>query len=239
MKFAIGVLTYKLCSVIIEYMDIPLLYSQLIRIENLNIWQGLSHVGCSKEAYADALKVFCMDLERKIDILAQFQKDENWKGYTAEIHAVKGGLAGIGALELAEQAQKLEDSSIQGTCGLCGDFSANTLGKIKELVISLKSTVLFDSDIKSRKTLPREEVSFDYLKEQLNELYAACSTGNSDKTNALAKELKTKICPAESTELINDSMLDTICNDLENLDYHLVLELLARQPYIRKDSLNK
>ena len=87
--------------------------------------------------------------------------------------------------------------------------------------------------------MPREEVSFDYLKEQLNELYTACCTGNSEKTNALAKKLRTKTCPGESTELISDSMLDTICNDLENLDYHLVLELLAQQPYIRKDSLNK
>ena len=214
------------------------MYSQLIRLENLNIWQGLSHVGCSKEAYADALRVFCKDLEKKIEILARFLEEQNWKGYTAEIHAVKGGLAGIGALELAEQAQKLEDSSVQGTYAFCREFSGNTLEKLKDLVISLKSTVLFDNEIKSRKTHPREEVSFDYLKEELNKLYTACLTGNSDKTNILAKELRTKTCSEEAAELISDSMLDTICTDLENLDFHLVLELLAQQPYIRNASLN-
>ncbi|MCL1815927.1 MAG: Hpt domain-containing protein [Treponema sp.] len=205
-------------------MNLALLYSQLIRVEGLDIWEGLAHVGCSREVYADALRLFCGDLEKRNAVFKEFQDQESWEEYAACAHAVKGGLAGIGAWELAEKARELENAARKGDYEFCRESSAGALEEIKKLIASLKSSVLF-----SKEAVKREKVSRDYLEKKLSKLYLACSSGDSAEADALIRELKTKTCGEE-----NDAIVDMICTNVENLDYHLALQILAEQPYIKK-----
>jgi len=201
-------------------MDVSLLYSQLIRIEELNIWEGLSHVGCSREVYADALRIFSRELKKRASALAEHLERENWKDYTAVIHAVKGGLAGIGAWELARKSRQLEDAAREKNYQFCKKNSGKALEDMKKLISSLEATVLFEET-----ATKREQASIDYLKKKLKELYSACSSGNSVEADALAGELKTKTINEET-----DDMVSTICTHVENLDYHLVLQILSEYP---------
>ena len=205
-------------------MDLSQVFSELIRIDGLDIWEGLSHMCCNKEVYADALKTFCGDLEKKSASLAEFLKKENWKDYTATIHAIKGGLAGIGAWCLAQKAQELEFASRKVDYDFCRNKTAEVLNEIGVFAAALRSSALFTEEI-----ITQEQVSVDYLEKKLNELYTLCSFGSSIEASALADELKTKTCGEEI-----DAMVDTICAHVENLDYHLVLQILSGQSYIRK-----
>ena len=210
--------------VVVYYcMDLALVFSQLIRINGLDIWEGLAHMGCSREVYADALKTFCGDLEKKSVSLAGFVKKENWKDYTAAAHAIKGGLAGIGAWVLAQEIRELEEDSQKGNYDICRKNTGKVLKKIGNFAIELRSNVLF-----AEETTPKERVSLDYLKKRLNELYLCCFSGKSSEADALAKELKTKTCGKKI-----DALVGTICTHVENLDYHLVLQALAGQPFIK------
>ena len=207
-------------------MDLALLYSQLIRIESLDIWKGLAHVGCRKEVYADALRLFCGDLENITKPLMEFMEQEKWEEYSAAIHALKGGLAGIGAWELARKASDLENASQKKDHQFCRANSTAMFSEITELAESLKSTALFDEVI-----IKKEQVQVDFLEKNLNELYWACSSGKSVEADALAKELQTKICGGEI-----DNTVTAICTHIANLDYHLVIQILENQPYIKKPS---
>ena len=211
-------------------MDLALLFSQLIRLENIDLWKGLIHVGCNREVYADVLRVFCRELEKKIPVLAGFLEQENWKEYTAAMHAVKGTLGGIGAWKLAKRAEILEDASRKENYGFCREASGKALEEMEELAASLRSTALFAEEAEKEKSqVSRKHVSRDFLEEKLNDLYWLCSTGSSAEADALAGELKTVTYTTET-----DTLIAEVCTHVENLDYHLVLQLLGEQPFIQK-----
>jgi HPt (histidine-containing phosphotransfer) domain-containing protein len=203
-------------------MDLALVFSQLNRIEGLDYWDGLTHVGCSQEVYAEALRLFCTDLEYKCADLKEFFEKENWRSYAASIHAVKGGLAGIGAWLLEQKVKKLEDAVRSKDYEFCREITENVLEELEQFTGILKSSALF-----AEEKTEREQVLSGYLEKKLGELYQCCLSGNSAEADALARELKTKTCGAETGEFVN-----VICTHVENLDYHLVLQILAERPYI-------
>ena len=208
-------------------MDLAQVFSQLIRIDGLDIWDGLVHVGCSQEVYAEALRIFCRDLENKSNKLREFSQNENWKDYTAAVHAIKGGLAGIGAWKLSGTVKELEDAVLKDNFGFCREKTHVVITYMEQFTGAIKSTALFELE-----DVVMEQVPLAYMEKKLGEMYMYCSFGSSGEADALASELKTK-----STGDEIDSIVDTVCTHVENLDYHLVLRLLAGKPYI-KDLLN-
>ena len=112
-------------------MDLPLVFSQLSRIDGLDYWEGLTRVGCNQEEYAEALRLFCTDLENKYAGIDEFLGKENWKNYTDEIHAVKGGLAGIGAWLLAQKMKNLEDAARNGDYAFCREKTGSALNEME------------------------------------------------------------------------------------------------------------
>ena len=204
-------------------MDLARVYSQLIRIDGLDIWEGLIHVGCSQEVYAEALRHFCRDLENKCNVLEEFFQNENWKDYSATVHAIKGGLAGVGAWELSQKAMELEDAVRKEDYEYCRKRSIELQKRMNQFIGTLKSTELF-----AEETIEKERVSIDYIEKKLDELYLFCSSGNSTEADTLVRDLRRKTCGGET-----DSIIDTICTYVENLDYHLVLQTLEKQPYIK------
>ncbi|MDR2702025.1 MAG: Hpt domain-containing protein [Spirochaetaceae bacterium] len=197
-------------------MDLGQLFNQLIRIEGLDIWSGLSHVGCSRIAYVETLRVFCMELGKKTAAAALFLERENWKEYATTVHALKGGLAGIGAWKIAQETWYLEDASWKGNYKFCHEQTDGVLKKILEFDIALRSTILFN-----REEMPKENAPLVYLIEKLNALHLACSSGNSTDAEALVKELETKTFDAET-----DAMIAAVCEFVESLDYDLVIKSL-------------
>ena len=208
-------------------MDLTQVFSHLFRIDGLDIWEGLVHVGCNQEVYAEALRVFCSDLENKYSTLDGFLQKEKWKDYSATVHAIKGGLAGIGAWKLSQKVKELEDAAQMKDYKFCRENSGNVITSIGQFTSAIKSSALF-----AKEEIDREQVSLDYLRKMLNGLYVFCSSGNSVEADALVNELKTKTCSKET-----DAIVDMICAYVENLDYHLVLQTLAEQTIINIESI--
>ena len=205
-------------------MDLAQVFSQLIRIDGLDIWDGLGHVGCSQEVYTDALRLFCRDLENKCKDLKEFFQNESWNEYTATAHAIKGGLAGVGAWVLSGKVKELEDAMREENYEFCKKETALVIKNIEQFISAIKGTALF-----AREEVIKEQVSLEYLENKLSELYLYCSLGSSEEADVLARELKTKTYGGEI-----DSIVEEVCTHVENLDYHLVLQILAEQPYIKE-----
>jgi HPt (histidine-containing phosphotransfer) domain-containing protein len=203
-------------AVVLFRMDLERLYTQLITIEGLDIWDGLSHVSGSREIYADTLKLSCGELEPKIDSIEIALKEEAWQDYTMAVHAVKGAFAGIGAFELAQKSLELEHASRNGDYKSCGAATGALLTEMIAFTGALRSTVLFEED-----TTPREQASLAFLEEKLAALNEACMSFSSTKVEDLIRELKTKTFDKE-----HDDFVKELCGYAENLDYNLVVKAL-------------
>ena len=201
------------------------MFSRLIRIDGLNIWKGLSHVGCKKTAYVEALRVFCGELEKKTQNIIELLYKENWKEYAAEVHAVKGGLAGIGAWETALIASELENACNRASYAFCFEYSPKAVEDMKALALLLKK-VVFPPE--NEQIL--EEVSFEFLKAKFNELYKACISGDAEAVNKITSELKTKSFGVNEKDQSLNELIKKACMYAENLDYHLVVSELRNQP---------
>jgi len=78
---------------------------------------GLFYVGNNVATYLSILKTYVDKGENKQKLLDRLFKEENWKNYTIEVHALKSSSLSIGAKELSEKAKNLEMS------GKAGDIS--------------------------------------------------------------------------------------------------------------------
>lgn len=75
---------------------------------------ALENMGGQRDLYKELLE-YCLELEEKRwnDLDEQFVK-EDWKEYTIQVHALKGGMRSLGIEELALAAQGLEHASKEG-----------------------------------------------------------------------------------------------------------------------------
>jgi HPt (histidine-containing phosphotransfer) domain-containing protein len=200
-------------------MDLSLLYSQLIGINGLDLWEGLSYVGCNRKVYADTLKLFCEDFEKKLPLAVSSLESNNWKEYTFALHSVRGALAGIGAWELAQKAQELEHASRNGDYELCHRDTGAALSEMESFARALRATVLFDETEWEAPT----SASPDFLEEKLAALAGACASGHAADAETLAKELRGKTF---DTDTETGEFVETLCAYVDTLDYDIVLKLL-------------
>lgn len=72
---------------------------------------GLSYCGGIEDLYQQLLTMFMDMYEEKRNQLDEVYQNEDWENYTIHIHALKSTAKSIGALELSENAKKLEFAS--------------------------------------------------------------------------------------------------------------------------------
>ncbi|MDR0867934.1 MAG: response regulator [Planctomycetota bacterium] len=78
-------------------------------IAGVNVEDGLTKVGGSPALYLKILAMFCQDAQARLPLFAQTPDgEEAWKNFTIQTHALKSGLASIGADELSARAKALE-----------------------------------------------------------------------------------------------------------------------------------
>jgi len=87
------------------------LFGELSRIEILDLWEGMSHVGNSLELYYDSLRRFYEEFNTHVTNLKETFEREDWKNYTIRIHAFKGAFANLGIETLRSWAYDLEIAS--------------------------------------------------------------------------------------------------------------------------------
>ena len=69
---------------------------------------GLSYCQNDEEFYHSLLSDFASSLEEKADQLKNCLETEDWHNYTVYVHSLKSSAKMIGAMELSDQAAKLE-----------------------------------------------------------------------------------------------------------------------------------
>ncbi len=79
-------------------------------LKGIDVKKGMENCG-SLEAYKPVLDIYYTNIDEEADELIGLFNKQDWNGYMVKVHAVKGTSRLIGAMELANRAQELEDAA--------------------------------------------------------------------------------------------------------------------------------
>ncbi len=79
------------------------------KISAIDLSKAIENSG-SVDAFLTVAKIYYDSIKSKSDELESFFNDKDWENYTIKIHALKSSSKLIGAMELADKAQLLEDA---------------------------------------------------------------------------------------------------------------------------------
>lgn len=93
----------------IEYEDIV--------IEGIDIGEAMKHHSGGTGDFLELLNLYCLDGKRKISLLQELVRKEDYADYGIEVHGLKSASSNIGAMELSAQAREHEQAVKRGDTG--------------------------------------------------------------------------------------------------------------------------
>jgi HPt (histidine-containing phosphotransfer) domain-containing protein len=194
-----------------ENADFDELLAQLMRVDDLNVAEGLLRVDGNRDVYVSILRQFCKGLDKDIEAVRAFAAQKEWKEYSIRVHALKSVFANLGNRFLSEWALALEKASAAGEEKKCERETEHFCEEMNFFRVRLLGTSLMENPNKDglKKKIPAEE-----LLETLENLSAACLGCDANAADAAAETLMT----AEFREDV-DPLLEEICDLVESFDY--------------------
>ena len=150
--------------------------SETIKIDGLNVKNGLSRTGGNLELYIETLGAFCEDGKERIEEIKKSLESNNLGLYTIHVHGVKSAATFIGADELVKAAAALE------TAGETNDLpfiEAHNAQFVQNLEALLANILVFLRPEKSDSSPVDREV----IKLKLNNLKTALEVFDSVSMN--------------------------------------------------------
>ncbi|MCR4787785.1 MAG: DegV family EDD domain-containing protein [Lachnospiraceae bacterium] len=193
-------------------------------IEGIDPDEAIKNSG-SEDAFKTVLKIFYDSIPVKSSELEKFFSSEDWSNYTIKIHALKSSARLIGASELADKAQLLEDAGKASDKDYIGEnhdpFMKDYL-KFKDILREIfEDDGGKTDDIRGDNTKP---VADDSLMKGVYEgLKEAAEAMDCDAIDEIFGELKDYSIPDKEK-----AKYDLIIEKAGNFDYEGILEVLAR-----------
>ena len=141
----------------VQSMELPTEYQWIDSVEGISVEDGIRFSG-GAEGFINALKMFVETLEGNIDVIQKAFNEKDLKFYTVKVHALKSSARIIGALELSNQAKKLEDAGKAGDI----DYILSNNNKLLDAYKSFQdkfSGLFYKEDDKNKPLLPPEELN--------------------------------------------------------------------------------
>lgn len=185
----------------------------------LDIDLALKMLGSEKLLW-EVLDDYYSVITKKADLMQQYFEHEDWKNYAIEVHALKSASKQIGALELSEQAAKLEAASKAEDVSTIMSNHDNMILHYRYYVEVLKP---FMKDKEKQKTEATETIDIKTLKGLFAQLREAVDELDMDGMEQVADELGRYVFPTNQKEI-----LDKIQECVDVLDVDTCLELLEQ-----------
>ena len=178
----------------------------------LDIDAGIKNSG-SAEAYLPLLKLFASSLDEKIEELDRLCREEDVRGYTIKIHAMKSSARMIGALELGEEAQLLEQAGGNGDWEYILSRHEAYLQKLRALRNRLSEAFPAEDS--------RPDADEEMMEDAFEEIRCAAEDGDADRLMDVFAEMKDYRVPGSAAKL-----WEALSEASENEDFEGILKLL-------------
>ena len=182
----------------------------------INTDAGLKNSG-TPESYRELLKIFYNSVDDKAEEINSLYKEKDLRNYTIKIHALKSSAKIIGATELGEEAQKLEDAGKEENFGYIRDNHERFLKEyfgLKEILAKM-----FPDEDSSP---DRPEAGPEFMNSVFSDLREAAHDMDCDRIEDIMAEVEGYSIPEEHRELFRK-----IRKASEQFDYKIIEDLLA------------
>ena len=156
-----------------------------IKINGLDVENGILLSGGSAGSYMDTLELFLNDGIEKIEQLNLSLNNNNFKMYNIYIHALKSALANIGGYELSEEAKNLENACSQDNFDYVRNNNNYFIKKLKTFLNEIEKVLLKNDD----NSVNKEETYNNLIITVMKDLLEALESMNAGKVNKNIEEL--------------------------------------------------
>ncbi len=157
---------------------------------------GLRNSG-SAESYLNLLKIFYESIDEKADEIGSLYNDRDLMGFAIKVHALKSSARIIGAKDLGEKAQKLEDAGKSGDSVYIGENAEEFLEEYLSFKEVLKEAFPEEEPGERAEAYPK------LMEEVYNEIRAAAEEMDCDRLDSIFEEMSSYRIPEEETEKWN------------------------------------
>lgn len=183
--------------------------------EYIDVDTGINNSG-DADSYMSLVKIFYDTLSDKTDELTGFLENDDIKNYTIKVHALKSSLKIIGATEVGELAQELENAGKADDRNYIDEHNESFIGKCMRIKDALKD--IFDADVDDS-----DKVLADYS--LMSRIYADIKTAademDCDRLEEILADMESYAIPeAEAERFLK------IRKCIDNFDYEGVLSAL-------------
>ncbi|MCL2888868.1 MAG: ATP-binding protein [Eggerthellaceae bacterium] len=180
------------------------LWNRIEKIEELSPSIGLSRVGDQLAVYEKTLKLMIKEIEKNSHGLIESLADGDMNAFRIYAHGMKGSLANIGAMELADAAYKLETASDKEDRGFCvfhlPDFLEDLFGLSLKLKEAFEAAGLGETSLALPPELPR-------IFEKMMHAFADMDLEKIDRECAKLDGLSFGGSMKEEIELVKDAVM--------------------------------
>ena len=182
-----------------------------LKIGDLDTASAISLLGTEK-LYMTVLKEYYRVIRHKADLIRNYLKEENWKAYTIEVHALKSSSRQIGAMKLGEMAFALEKAGNALDTEYINLHTYETLEKYLSYEPVLGE--LFKEESKpDAEPIEKKDIDVGEMTEIMNRIRASMEDLDTDAMEEITNELNHYSLPLEQQE-IKASLHEAI----ENMD---------------------
>ncbi len=188
-----------------------------IVIEGLDTGYAMGLLGSEKLFWA-VLKDYYHALAKKIERIDEYEKKEQWKEYTIEVHALKSTSRQVGAMKLSERAKNLEDAGNRKD----GDMIHALTG---ELLLQCRyyQEILRPYFPEEDKTVYHGKITKEVLKEAFAKIREALEDLDMDTAGEMVLKLAEYTYDGWQEELFAE-----IENAVEDMDVELCEEIIEK-----------
>ncbi|MCR4792913.1 MAG: response regulator [Lachnospiraceae bacterium] len=181
----------------------------------IDVRAGIAASG-SPDAYIPLLRIFHDSMDTKAEELERFYTEKDFKNYTIKVHALKSSARIIGALDFAEEAQKLENAGKSDDEDYIRKNHGPFIDEFRTFKAPIAKALGLEGEDKE-KPLAGESL----IKDVLERIRTAADDMDCGSLETVFGELSDYSIPDEHREL-----LDEIRKAVEDYDYDRILELL-------------
>ena len=181
---------------------------------SLDVASAIEKSGCV-DVYRSLLKVFYETTDERSHELDRYREEADFRSYTTLVHSLKSSLRIIGAADLGEEAQKLEDAGKKEDGEYINRYHDDFLERYKMLKEPLAA--LFDTQEDGDK----EEAGADRMAKAYERIRNAAEDLDYDSLSAVFEEMSSYSIPA------NDRTLwDKLREACDQFEYDDILSML-------------
>ena len=197
-----------------DRIDIPEELKPLLECKQIDVKAGLKN-SASPALYIEVLNIYYDSFDEVSEELNRFVSEEDFKNYTIKIHALKSSSKIIGAGELGDMAQKLEDAGKAGNYDFIrGNHESfmKDYARIREGIGHVR---------KLQNTAKKNIAGSEFILEKYEEIFHAADDMDCERLENIFKELDEYCIPDGETV-----MMKKLRDATSAFDYDLIVELL-------------